>query len=143
MSTREVVVNSGLGLSQTINAGEHLLHADEPVESGGKDAGPAPYELLLAALGACTSITLRLYAEHKAWPLERVTVRLEHWKVKANTRNGGGAPVDEIKKVVFLVGDLSTAQRDRLLDVAVKCPVHRALAKSVRICTLLGTEAGA
>jgi len=138
MATREVVVNSGSGLTQTILTGPHLLHADESVESGGLDRGPSPYELLLAALGACTSITLQAYATHKSWPLEQVTVRLEHWKVEATTRNGGD-PVDEIKKTVFLVGDLSTAQRERLLDVAGKCPVHRTLRKSVRIRTLLGT----
>jgi putative redox protein len=138
MGTRQVVINSGSGLGQTFLAGPHLLQADEQVESGGQDTGPNPYELLLAALGSCTSMALRLYADRKAWPLERVTVRLEHWKVQANTR--GGKPVDEIKKVVFLVGDLTTEQRDRLLDVAGKCPVHRILAKAVRICTLLGTE---
>ena len=140
MATREVVVNSGAGLGQTILAGLHQLQADEPVESGGEDTGPNPYELLLAALGSSTSMTLRQYADHKAWPLERVTVRLEHWKVQATTRAGRGEPVDEIKKVVFLVGDLSTEQRNQLLDVAGKCPVHRTLGKSVRICTLLGTE---
>ena len=141
MATREVVVSSRSGLGQTIQTGRHVLQADEPVESGGQDTGPCPYELLLAALGTSTSITLHVYADHKAWKLDRVTVLLEHWKVQTNARDG--APVDEIKKVVFLVGDLSNAQRDRLLDVAVKCPVHRTLAKSVRICTLLGTEAGA
>jgi len=141
MPTRPVVVNSGSGLTQTLFAGPHMLRADEPVEAGGTDTGPGPYELLLCALGACTSITLRAYAEHKKWPLDGVTVRLEHWKVQANTRGGGGPPVDEIKKVVVLVGDLSPAQRERLLDVAGKCPVHRTLEKSVRICTLLGTEA--
>jgi uncharacterized OsmC-like protein len=140
MPTRPVVVNSRTGLTQTIMAGPHLLQADEPVEAGGQDAGPNPYELLLAALGACTSMTLRLYADHKDWPLDRVTVRLEHWKVQATTRGGGGRPADEIKKVVMLVGDLSSTQRDRLLEVAGKCPVHRTLAKSVRICTVLGTE---
>ena len=141
MPTRPVVVNSGSGLTQTIRAGPHLLLADEPVEAGGTDAGPNPYELLLSSLGACTSMTLRLYADRKNWPLERVTVRLEHWKVQANSRGGGGSAVDEIKKVVVLVGQLSRAQRDRLLDVAGKCPLHRSLERGIRICTLLGTEA--
>lgn len=140
MGTREVVVSSGPGRVQTIRSGPHVLQADDPVESGGQDAGPGPYELLLAALGASTSMTLRLYADQKGWPLERVTVRLEHWKVQSTTRNGGGNPVDEIKKVLVLVGNLSTAQRDRLLDVAEKCPVHRTLARAMRICTLLETE---
>jgi putative redox protein len=140
MATREIVVHSGSGLSQTIVAGPHLLLADEPVESGGQDSGPNPYELLLAALGSCTSITLRMHAKTKGWPLERVTVRLEHWKVQATTRGGGGEPVDEIKKVVVLAGNLSSEQRERLLDLAGKCPVSRTLARAVRICTLLGTE---
>ena len=140
MRARQVVVNSGSGLTQTIQAGPHLLQADEPVASGGEDAGPSPYELLLASLGACTSMTLRLYANHKDWPLDRVTVRLEHWKVQPDTRGGGGEPVDEIKRVVVLVGDLSSAQRNRLLEVARRCPVSRTLARSVRIATLLETE---
>jgi putative redox protein len=139
MPTRHVVVDSGSGLTQTILAGPHLMAADEPVASGGEDAGPNPYELLLASLGACTSMTLRLYANHKDWPLDRVTVRLEHWKVQPDTRGGGGEPVDEIKRVVVLVGDLSSAQRDRLLEVAGRCPVSRTLARSVRIATLLET----
>jgi uncharacterized OsmC-like protein len=143
MATREVVVNSGPGLSQTINAGPHTLRGDEPIETGGQDTGPTPYELLLAALGSCTSMTLRQYARTQAWPLERVTVRLEHWKVESSGHNGGETSVDEIKKVVFLVGDLTTAQRTRLLDVAEKCPLHRTLAKAVRIRTLLGKDAGA
>ena len=141
MPTRPVLVSSGKGLTQTILAGPHPLQADEPVEAEGQDLGPRPYELLLAALGACTSITLRLYADHKDWPLDRVAVRLEHWKVEASTRRGRGEPVDEIKQVVVLVGDLSSAQRNRLLEVAGKCPVHRTLARSLRIRTILGTEA--
>jgi uncharacterized OsmC-like protein len=140
MPTRKVVVDSGSGLTQTIVTGPHLLLADEPVGSGGEDAGFNPYELLLASLGACTSMTVRLYATRKDWPLDRVTVQLEHWKVQPDTRGGGGEAVDEIKRVVVLTGDLSAAQRDRLLVVAVKCPVSRTLARSVRIATLLGTE---
>jgi len=140
MPTREVVVDAGSGLAQTIVAGPHLLLTDGPVGSGGVDAGFNPYELLLASLGASTSMTVRLYANHKGWPLDRVTVQLEHWKVEADTRGGGGEAVDEIRRVVVLIGDLSAAQRDRLLNVAGKCPVSRTLARSVRIATLLGSE---
>jgi len=140
MPTRKLVVHSESGLVQTIVAGAHLLVADEPVGSGGADTGPSPYELLLASLGACTSMTVRLYANHKDWPLERVTVRLEHWKVEPDPHGGDVEPVDEIRRVVVLVGDLSAEQRDRLLDVAGKCSVSRTLARSVRIATLLGSE---
>jgi len=140
MATREVVVTSGAGLIQTIQTGNHLLLADEAVELGGQDAGPDPYELLLASLGACTSITVRTYANRKGWPLKQVKVRLEHWKVQAAGGNGKGGAVDEIKKVLLLEGVLSNVQRDRLRDVAEKCPIHRTLAKSVRIRTLLETE---
>ena len=140
--SRNVSVHSGSSkYIQNISVGSHAFQADEPSDFGGNDAGPNPYELLLAALGACTSMTLRLYASRKKWPLEQVTVRLEHWKVQATGRGGGGEPVDEIKKVVVLEGDLTNAQRDRLLEVAGKCPVHRTLTKSVRICTLLETDA--
>ena len=140
MPTREVVVNSGSGLVQTILIGPHQLVADERVESGGKDVGPGPYELLLAALGASTSMTLRAFADGKDWPVKQVTVRCEHWKVQATGGNGGRQAVDEIKKVILLEGALSNVQRNRLLEVADTCPVHRTLARTVRICTVLGTE---
>lgn len=141
MATREVVVDSGSGLIQTIHTGNHVFRADEAAELGGQDEGPNPYELLLAALGASTGMTLRTYADRKAWPLERVTVRLEHWKVQATGANGKGGAVDEIKQVVVLEGTLSSVQRERLLEVAGNSPIHRTLSKAVRICTLLGTEA--
>ena len=143
MSTREVIVHSESRLSQTILARAHHLRADESIDSGGDDTGPSPYELLLSALGACTSMTLRLYADRKEWPLEGVTVRLEHRKVTATTAEAGTVSVtDEIEKVVELVGNLSAEQRATLLHIAARCPVHRTLTASVRISTLLGTGAG-
>ncbi|HSN40891.1 MAG TPA: OsmC family protein, partial [Burkholderiales bacterium] len=127
-------------LMQAITAGGHLLQADEPVDQGGDDAGFSPYDLLLAALGACTSMTLRLYADQKQWPLERVTVRLRHEKIHARdcaeceTREG---KIDRIEREIELAGTLDDAQRGRLLEIANKCPVHRTLHSEVTIPTRL------
>ena len=134
---RIVSVNSGpLQYGQTISIGPHVLHADEPNEFGGNDTGPNPYELLLAALGACTSMTVRMYAERKQWPLLEVQVSLSHARVHAedcaecDTKVG---MVDGIELGISLVGDLSEDQRLRLLEIANKCPVHRTLVSQVQI----------
>lgn len=125
-------------LEQEIIAGAHRLTADEPVAAGGNDGGPNPYDLLLAALGACTAMTLRLYAERKALPLDRVTVRLRHGRIHAadcescETREG---LVDRIERTIRLEGALDAAQRARLLEIANKCPVHRTLTSEVDIQT--------
>jgi putative redox protein len=139
--SREVVVKSGLlRYSQNISVGSHVLHADEPGDSGGNDFGPNPYELLLAALGACTSMTVRMYAERKQWPLESVEVRLAHSKMNAeecatcDTKEG---TVDRIEREIALFGDLSDEQQHRLLDIAERCPVHRTLTSEVQVCTRL------
>ena len=123
-------------------AGPHVLRADEPASLGGTDTGPGPYDLLLAGLGACTSMTLRLYAEHKGWPLERVSVALAHDKIHAQdceeceSRDG---KLDRIARVIDLEGEgLSDAQRARLLEIADKCPVHRTLHSQVIVRTQLG-----
>ncbi len=124
--------------TQTVTAGRHHLRADEPVASGGTDSGPGPYDFLLAGLGACTSMTLRLYAEQKQWPLERVTVRLSHQKIHAadcadcETREGR---IDRIDREISLAGALSPEQRTRLMEIADKCPVHRTLHSEVSIKT--------
>lgn len=121
---------------QRIRAGRHLLTADEPAALGGDDSGPSPYQLLSAALGACTAMTLRMYAEHKQLPLEKVSVRLRHDKIHAKdceeceTRDG---KVDRIEREITLIGDLDPGQRQRLLEIANKCPVHRTLHSEVRI----------
>ncbi|SMF04847.1 putative redox protein [Tistlia consotensis] len=136
-----VVTESGSGrLGQTIRAGRHRLAADEPVAVGGEDGGPSPYDLLLAALGACTSMTLRLYAERKGWPLERTSVTLTHDKIHAEdcadceTRSG---LLDRIGRRLELTGELDEAQRAKLLEIADKCPVHRTLTSEIRIETEL------
>ncbi len=121
-----------------IQAGPHALRADEPPGVGGDDTGPTPYGLLLAALGACTSMTLRMYADRKGWPLERATVGLRHEKIHARdcedceTREGR---VDRIEREIALEGPLDAAQRARLLEIADRCPVHRTLHGEVSVRT--------
>jgi putative redox protein len=121
---------------QTVRSGRHALTADEPAEAGGNDAGPGPYEFLLMGLGACTSMTLRMYAELKKLPLQRVRVTLSHRKIHAQdcadcaTREG---KVDEITREIELVGDLTAEQRQRLLEIANKCPVHRTLTSEIKV----------
>jgi putative redox protein len=135
-----IVTGSAAGLAQDISIGGHRLSADEPIEGGGTDTGPNPYDLLLAALGACTSMTLALYARRKQWPLRTVTVRLRHSKIHAadcaecETREG---QLDHIERDVELAGALDDDQRARLLEIANKCPVHRTLTSEIDIRTRL------
>jgi len=110
--------------TQTILIGPHALAADEPTEAGGDDRGPAPHDFLLAALGSCTSMTVKMYAERKGWPLRRVEVRLEQEKL---------ADAHLIRRHLVIEGDLSEEQRARLLEIANKCPVHRTLSGPIRI----------
>jgi putative redox protein len=132
----EVLVHSLGNLRQEIDAGSHTLYADEPVDAGGDNAGPNPYELLLAALGACTSMTLLLYARRKGWPLEDVEVRLSHRRDYARDCaecEDQPAKIDLIERHITLRGDLDDGQRARLLEIAEKCPVHRTLTGTIRI----------
>ena len=118
----------------------HRLTADEPVKAGGTDTGPSPYDLLCAALGACTSMTLALYAGRKQWPLESVTVRLRHAKIHAADCQSCETKVgmlDRIERDVELGGTLSAEQRARLLEIADRCPVHRTLTSEIEIATRL------
>lgn len=138
---REVVVyGDARGFAQQILAGSHALTADEPTEAGGTDIGPSPYDLLLAALGACTSMTVGMYARHKAWPLESVTVRLRHSRIHAadcaNCEIEEGL-LDRIERDVQLIGVLTDQQRAKLLEISNKCPVHRTLSSEIDIQTRL------
>ena len=127
------------GLAQEIIVGPHRLAADEPLPAG-TDTGATPYQLLSAALGACTSITLTAYAQRKGWPLESVTVVLTHGKIHAKdcadceTTEG---KVDRIERAIELGGPLTGEQRERLLEIAQKCPVHRTLRSEINIQTRL------
>ena len=127
-------------LAETISVRRHILPADEPIEQGGTDTGPNPYDLLCAALGTCTAMTLRLYADQKQWPLERVSVRLRHAKIhvkdcaECETREGR---IDQIERHITLEGPLDATQRTRLMEIADKCPVHRTLHSEIRIRTAL------
>jgi len=140
--TRDVVVTEVAGgLAQEVRAGRHVFRSDEPVSSGGTDTGPDPYALLLAALGSCTSMTLRIYARRKAWPLEGISVALSHERVHAkdceNCETTDDARISRIAREITLTGALSPEQRARLLEIAERCPVHRTLTGKFRIVTEL------
>jgi putative redox protein len=135
------VAETGAGkFQQEVTVGPHRLIADEPVSVGGRDTGPSPYDLLLASLGACTAMTLRMYAERKQLPLDRVSVRLQHSKIHAHdcdsceTTEG---KIDRIDRIITVDGDLDDAQRSRLHEIADRCPVHRTLHSEVEIRTEL------
>jgi putative redox protein len=133
-----IVTDTGSGsYTQEITAGHHRLVADEPRPIG-DDAGPTPYDLLLAALGACTSMTVRMYANRKDWPLERVRVTLRHSRIHAEdcadceTKKGF---ISQIDRDIELIGDLDDTQRERLMAIAERCPVHQTLTSEVHITT--------
>src|ERR1700675_2371971 len=131
-----VVRGCGAGFSQQIIAGRHHLTADEPVAAGGMDTGPNHYDLLLAALGACTSMTVGMYARRKNWPLEDIVVRLRHSKIHAKdcaeceTKVG---ILDHIERELEFSGPLTAEQRSKLLEISEKCPVHRTLKSEINI----------
>jgi len=137
----EVVVRGGpSGLRQEIQAGAQKWVADEPTSVGGTGAGPTPYDLLLGALGACTSMTLRLYADRHKWPLEGVTVRLRHSRVhrddcvNCETKD---ALIERVERTLELKGALTDEQRARLLEMAERCPVHQTLKHNLEVHTQL------
>lgn len=135
------VAETGTGkFTQTVRAGAHVLTADEPKSFGGDDRGPGPYDYLLAGLGACSSMTVRMYAERKKWPLEGVSVKLKHGRIHAEdcadceTEEG---QIDEIQREISFAGPLDEAQKARLLEIADKCPVHKTLVTETKIRTHL------
>ena len=137
MADAVVVEENRLGrYQQEITVGQHVLIADEPISVGGTDAGPAPFDFLMASLGACTSMTLRMYAERKGLALARVSVALSHEKIEFE-----GKPRDRINRTITLEGDLSDEQRQRLLEIANKCPLHRALSQPLLLASTLEEEA--
>jgi putative redox protein len=133
-----IVRGSAAGFAQEIFTGSHRLRADEPTAVGGTDTGPSPYDLLLAALGSCTSMTVAMYARRKGWPLEHVRVWLRHSEIHASdctdceTKEG---LLDRIERDIHLAGPLKTEQRSRLLEIANRCPVHRTLTSEIDIRT--------
>ncbi len=141
VSGKVIVSETGEGrFTQFATAGRHTVRADEPESAGGLDSGMSPYDFLLAALGTCTAMTLRMYADLRKLPLERVTVELAHEKVHAvdcaecETREG---KIDRIERLLRLEGNLDDAQRAKLLEIADKCPVHRTLHSEVSVVTRL------
>ena len=138
---REIVVEGkSSGFANLVTIGAHSFAADEPVAAGGGDTGPSPYDLLCAALGACTSMTVSVYARRKGWPIESVRVHVRHSKIHARdcaaceTKEG---MVDRLEREIELVGAVDDAQRQRLLEIANKCPVHRTLTSEISIATRL------
>jgi uncharacterized OsmC-like protein len=133
----DIVVHGGAeDFQQQVTAGKHQLVADEPINVGGSDAGPDPYDYLLASLGVCTSMTVGLYARRNKWPLQNVTVSLWHSRVHARdceeceTKDG---MVDRIDVEVKLTGSLTAEQHAKLMEIAAKCPVHRTLTSEINI----------
>ena len=135
-----IVRGTGEGFAQQVIAGSHRFVSDEPGRVGGTDSGPTPYDLLLASLGSCTSMTVAMYARRKQWPLQRVTVRLRHSRVHAEdcaaceTRD---ARLTVIERDIAFEGALDADQRARLLDIANRCPVHLTLSSKIDIRTRL------
>jgi uncharacterized OsmC-like protein len=131
-----VVRGNAASFAQQIVAGSHRLNADEPAAAGGTNSGPTPYDLLLSALGACTSMTIGMYARRKNWPLQSIIVRLRHSKIHAEdcaaceTKEG---ILDRIERELELAGPLTTEQRAKLLQIAESCPVHRTLKSQINI----------
>lgn len=136
-----VIARSLQNLQVEIQASNHLMLADEPLSAGGDDAGPAPYDLLLSALAACKVMTVHLYACRKQWPLETVTVRLNHRQMRADAceecQSEPAAKVDVIECDIQFTGALDASQRARLAEIADRCPVHRTLTSETVIRTTL------
>lgn len=119
------------GYQTTITARHHTIHADEPVADGGMDTGMTPSEMVMGALGSCIAITMQMYAQRKGWPLEGVDIELDYERFKGvdhEAHEGDDRYVHEIRKGIRLHGDLTDEQRERILEIGGKCPVHRLIA---------------
>jgi putative redox protein len=131
-------------LSQLLTAGQHSFVSDEPLESGGENLGPSPYELLLWALGSCTAMTLLMYSRRKGWDLAEISVHLTHDRVHAADSaeaEGEGGRVEVITREISLRGKLTEEQRQRLLEIAGRCPVHKTLTRTPRVIdSVIGGE---
>lgn len=128
------------GFTTEIKSGDHFLLADEPKSVGGNNLGPSPYDLLLSSLGACTAMTLKMYADRKKWDLGEINIELNHSKDYAKdceTCENGSSKIDIIEKVIHISGDLDQKQKSRLLEIADKCPVHKTLHSEVKVETRL------
>jgi putative redox protein len=142
-----VIVRSRGGsnvLRTDVRAGSHSFVADEPPGSGGKDAGPSPYDLLVGALGSCTAMTVEIYALRMGWPLEHVIVKLRHDRLHAkDSGSDSDGFLDHIDREIALEGPLTDEQRAKLLEVAETCPVNRALCSSIQVDTTLARRMAA
>ncbi|WP_282049163.1 bifunctional alpha/beta hydrolase/OsmC family protein [Maribacter aquivivus] len=140
-TSHQVAVSIGNeGFTSEIVSGNHLLIADEPIDFGGNDFGPSPYDYLASGLGACTAMTLRMYATRKKWDLQKVVVHVDHGKDHApdsENVSSDGKKIDTFKREIEIFGNLDDKQRQRLLEIADKCPVHKTLSKGALILTEL------
>ncbi|MEO8399445.1 MAG: bifunctional alpha/beta hydrolase/OsmC family protein, partial [Ignavibacteriaceae bacterium] len=141
ISQNQVVVRVGKnGFTTEIKAGRHIFLADEPDSVGGNDLGPTPYDLLIAGLGACTAMTLRMYADRKGIDLKEIKVHLQHSKIYAEDRSNCEKPyakLDSIERIIELEGNFTEDIKNRILEIADKCPVHRTLLSEIKINTTL------
>lgn len=141
LTDNRIITRTGkTGFRTEINANGHSLVADEPISVGGANSGPTPYDLLVSALGACTGMTLRMYADHKKIPVDGITVRLKHQKIHAEDCEDcedPGSKIDFIEREIELEGDLEEPVRRRMIEIANRCPVHRTLESKSRIATKL------
>ena len=129
------------GFRTEVEVGGHRLVVDEPTAVGGSDEGPTPYEMVLAGLGACTAMTLRIYADRKKWPLERARISLRHRKVHAQDCidcDQKATRMDVVDRIITLEGALTAEQRAKLLEIANRCPVHQTLQSKIQVNTTLG-----
>ncbi|MEO9865366.1 MAG: bifunctional alpha/beta hydrolase/OsmC family protein [Yoonia sp.] len=135
--TLRVTETSPDSFAQTIQVGDHTMVADEPVKVGGTNTGPTPYGLVSAGLGACTSMTIRMYARRKGWPVDGISVDVDHGKCHASDSKAGNK-IDCFTRTIHLTGDLDDEQKARLLEIADKCPVHKTLERTNEVVTKLG-----